>query len=55
MEAYLSIKLSGSRIELFTAEIWIDYFSISNATAGWEEKLTYGANTLMEPVSQAGL
>jgi hypothetical protein len=39
---------ADSRIELFPEKIWLDYFSISNAEAGWDEKLTaYGVNSLM--------
>ena len=44
---------ADSRIELFPVSVWQDYFSISNAEAGWEEKLTsYGVNSLMLNVSE---
>ena len=39
---------TDSRIELFPEHVWLDYFSISNAQAGWDEKLTrYEVNSLM--------
>ncbi|MBN1919719.1 MAG: hypothetical protein JW892_00620 [Anaerolineae bacterium] len=45
------------RIELYPAELWLDYIRISAATPGWEEKLAgYGIRTLMLSSSeQAGL
>jgi len=43
---------ADSRIELFSEKVWLDYFTISNAEPGWEEKLTsYGVNSLMLSVS----
>jgi hypothetical protein len=46
-----------SRIELFPANIWLDYLTISNAGDNWEALLQeYGVNTLMlSPVEQPGL
>lgn len=45
------------RIELYTAELWMDYISLSTATHGWEERLDkYGIQTLMlNPEEQVGL
>ncbi len=46
-----------TRIELFSAKIWIDYLDISNASQGWEDLLnTYGVNTLiLSPIEQPPL
>jgi hypothetical protein len=45
------------RIELYPAELWLDYIRISAAIPGWEEQLEgYGIQTLMlSPQEQAGL
>jgi len=45
------------RIELYPAELWLDYIRISAAIPGWEEQLEgYGIRTLMlSPQEQAGL
>ena len=45
------------RIELYPAELWLDYLHISAAAPGWEETLEkYGIQTLMlSPQEQAGL
>ena len=45
------------RIELYTAELWLDYISLSTAAPGWEERLDqYGIQTLMlNPEEQMGL
>jgi len=45
------------RIELYPAELWLDYIRISAALPGWEEQLEgYGIQTLMlSPQEQAGL
>lgn len=45
------------RIELFPAELWLDYLRISAAAPGWEERLeAYGVQTLLlSPQEQAGL
>jgi hypothetical protein len=46
-----------SRIELFPENVWLDYFSISNAEGDWEGRLAdYGVNTLMlSPTEQQPL
>ncbi len=45
------------RIELYPAELWLDYIRISAGAPGWEERLEkYGIRTLMlSPQEQAGL
>lgn len=45
------------RIELYTAELWLDYVNLSTAAPGWEKRLDkYGMQTLMlNPEEQAGL
>ena len=36
------------RIELFSLDVWRDYLAISNAQAGWQERLeAYGVQSLM--------
>ncbi|MCS7282081.1 MAG: hypothetical protein NZ769_01790, partial [Anaerolineae bacterium] len=46
-----------SRIELYPAEVWLDYLHISAAGCGWEERLArYGIRTLMlSPQDQPAL
>jgi hypothetical protein len=46
-----------SRVELYSPQIWDDYFTISNALYDWEARLlSYEVNTLMlEPENQAQL
>ena len=45
------------RIELYPAELWLDYIRISAGMPGWEERLEgYGIRTLvLSPQEQAGL
>ncbi len=45
------------RIDLYPAEVWLEYLRISAATPGWEERLAhYGVQTLMlSPQEQPGL
>jgi hypothetical protein len=46
-----------SRIELFSAKVWMDYLNISNGVGDWETLLSeYGVNTLMlSPLEQPAL
>jgi hypothetical protein len=48
---------SDTRIELFPGDLWQDYFDISLARLGWDDRLAeYGVNTLMlNPESQSAL